>query len=209
MGGAPPYGYDLRYESQTGHALFTLRYLNDGSKQMLDDAGTLVRELGRDETVAVSRRDRCKLVPGDPRRVQTVEAIFRMYVEERKGFKAVTDHLNASEAPTARGPGWSDRCSGRWAMGTVRAILMNPAYKGDMVWNRRTDGRFFRIADGVAVERKGVQGRRLEPNAESDWIVTENAHAALVPRRVWERARKRREAIGASAPGAPGGARGE
>ena len=89
-------------------------------------------------------------------------------------------------------------------MGTVRAILMNPAYKGDMVWNRRTDGRFFRIADGVAVERKGVQGRRLEPNAEADWIITEDAHPALVPRRIWERAKKRREAMGAfGARGAP------
>ena len=39
MGGAPPFGYDLGYESQAGGFLFVLRYLSDGTKRMLDRRG--------------------------------------------------------------------------------------------------------------------------------------------------------------------------
>jgi len=92
--------------------------------------------------------------------------------------------------PTARGPAWADHYSGVWAMTTVRAILVNPAYAGDMVWNRRTDARFHKIVRGLAVERHGVLGRRLEPNAESEWIVIKDAHEALVSRRLWELAQQ-------------------
>lgn len=190
MGGAPPFGYDLRYESAVGEALFRLRYIADGTKEVLDEAGKRVRTLGRDDTMGVSKMDRCKLVPGDPDRVKVVRSIFRMHVEDRLGYKAIADRLNRTKTPTARGPAWSERYSGQWAMTTIRAILLNPSYCGDLVWNRRTDGRFHKIQGGIAVERKGVVGRRLEPNDEADWLIVRDAHPALVSRRVFEQARQ-------------------
>lgn len=191
MGGAPPYGYDLRYQSQGGQFLFTLRYLPDGSKSMLDERGALTRTLARGETVAVSRRDHCGLIPGDPQRVKIVRSIFRGYVEDGRGFKAIADRLNATNVPPARGPAWAAHYSGLWAMTTVRAILVNPAYCGDMVWNRRTDARFHRIEDGRAIERREVVGRRLEPNDPTDWLVVKDAHPAIVPRALWDAAQER------------------
>ena len=190
MGGAPPFGFDLRYESQTGEFLFVLRYLRDGRKQMLDRDGAPTRTLDRGETVAISRRDRAKLVLGEPERVEAVRRVFRHYVEDRRGLKAVADAMNRSGIPTARNAEWAGHYSGRWAIGTIRAILCNPAYAGDLVWNRRTDARFYRIIEGRAVERRGVVGRRLETNEESDWIVVKDAHEAIVPRRTWELARQ-------------------
>jgi DNA invertase Pin-like site-specific DNA recombinase len=191
MGGAPPYGYDLRYESHTGQFMLRVRYLADGSKAILDDAGNAQRTLERGETVAVSRRDRCRLVPGDPARVAVVRRIFRMYVGERRGYKAIADALNRERIPPARGPAWAAHYSGQWAMTTVRAVIVNPAYGGDMVWNRRTDARFHRIEQGRAVTREETLGRRLEPNARRDWIVVKDAHPAIVSRRLWEQAQKR------------------
>ncbi|MCH7545490.1 MAG: recombinase family protein [Planctomycetes bacterium] len=190
MGGAPPYGYDLRYESRSGEFLLVLRYMRDGSKQVLDANWKPVRVLERGESLAVSRRDRCKLEPGEQRRIETVKLIFQMYVKERMGFKAIADALNRQDIPSPRGPEWASHYSGKWSLTTVRAILVNPAYSGDMVWNRRTDARFHRIIKGQAVERRGVVGRRLEPNDESDWIVVRNAHKAIVQRRTWERAQQ-------------------
>lgn len=190
MGGAPPFGYDLAYESQSGEFLFYLRYLADGSKQMFNDRWKLVRTLERGESVAVSRRDRCKLARSDAQRVKTVERIFEMYVNQQRGFKAIADALNRAGTPTARGPSWTSGYSGQWATTTVRAILCNPAYVGDLVWNRRTDGRFHRIVGGRAVERKGAVGRRLEANAASDWIVITDAHPLIVSRRVWTAAKQ-------------------
>jgi DNA invertase Pin-like site-specific DNA recombinase len=69
MGGAPPYGYDLRYVNDrgtTGEFLFVLRFMPDGTKQMLDEDGGLVRTLDRRASINVSKRDRARLVPSSP-----------------------------------------------------------------------------------------------------------------------------------------------
>jgi hypothetical protein len=197
MGGAPPLGYDLRYESMAGRFIFTVRYQRDGTKLLLDEEGETLRELAKGESVAVSKRDRCKLALGEPARVQAVKDVFRMYAEERKGFKAVASALNRAGVETARSKAWAAHYSGKWSITTVRAILLNPAYCGDMAWNRRTDARFYRIAGGRAIEREATgshsahsPARRLEDNDEADWIVTRDAHERIVSRRVWERARE-------------------
>ncbi|MFM9994825.1 MAG: recombinase family protein [Phycisphaerales bacterium] len=186
MGGAPPYGYDLRYATQSGEFLFYLRYRADGSKVMYDARWRQVRVLARGETVAVSRKDHCTLMPGDPARVGVVRKIFRWYVERGMGYKAIAERLNRENVPPARGPAWAEHYSGQWAMMTVRAVLVNPAYRGDVVWNRRTDARFHRIQNGVAVERKDAHARRLEPNDPVNWTVVRGAHPPLVSPRTWE-----------------------
>ena len=193
MGGVPPYGYDLCYETYSGGFLMHVRYLPDGSKQLFDETGKPLRTIARGESLAVSRRDRCRLVLGDQSRVSVVREIFRLYVDERRGYRALADTLNRKGIPSPRGPEWSKRHSGRWSVSTCRAILVNPAYAGDLAWNRRTDARFHRINGGHAVERSQADARRLEPNDESDWIVVRDAHPAIVSRRVWEIAHRLRE----------------
>ena len=141
----------------------------------------------------MSKRDRAKLVPSSPERVQVIQGIFRMYTEQGKGFRSVAETLNVEETPTPRGPAWSHIYSGRWTDTTIRAILVNPVYAGDMVWNRRTDGRFYRIHEGRAVERDSTHGARLVPNAESDWMIVRDAHPALISRRIFEQAKQCRE----------------
>lgn len=47
MGGVPPHGYDLRYETAGGAFLFVVRYMPDGSKQVLDESGSVTRTLAR------------------------------------------------------------------------------------------------------------------------------------------------------------------
>lgn len=189
MGGVPPIGYDLRYENDKGEILFVIRFMSDGSKQQLDESGDLMRTLARGESISVSKRDRCRLFPGEATRIATVKAIFRMYASEGKGYKAIAMTLNADGVPTARGPDWSHIYSGKWSDSTIRAILVNPIYAGDMVWNRRTDARFHRISDGRPVERAAIDGHRLVPNDETDWVVVRDAHTGLIDRRLWLQAK--------------------
>jgi len=194
MGGAPPFGYDLQYESSSGQFIFTVRHQPDGSKLLLDKRGKLVRKIPRGETLGISKKDRAHLVPSDPSRVAIIREVFRMYTEEGRGYKAIAEALNRAGTPTARGKAWSERHAGLWSVGSVRAILMNPAYAGDLVWNRRTDARFFRITgEGHAVARSDTPGiaRRLEHNDERDWMVTKDAHEPIVNRRIFELARQR------------------
>ena len=193
MGGVPPYGFDLRYENERGEFLFVVRFMPDGTKQVLDEEGKLDRTLARGERVAISKRDRARLTPSEAGRVSVVERIFKMAAEEQRGFAAIASALNDDGIPPPRGPAWSRIHSGKWVSSTIREILSNPLYTGDMVWNRRTDGRFHKIKGGRAVERSDAYGARLVPNPKEDWIVIRGTHSSLVSRRLAEQARRVRE----------------
>ncbi len=193
MGGTPPYGYDLRYEDADGKFLFVLRFMPDGSKQIVDENRNLIRTLVRGESLNISKRDQAKLTPSSPERVEVIKRLFKMYVEQGKGYKSLADTLNREGVPAPRGPEWSHIYSGFWTDSTIRSILVNPIYAGDMVWNRRQDGRFHRISKGRAVDRENVHGARLVPNSKSDWIVVREAHPALISRRLFEQVKQRHE----------------
>ena len=193
VGGVPPYGYDLRYESYQGKFLLILRYMQDGSKEILDEAGKVIRTLLRGESLCISKRDYAKLTLSEPSRVKVIECIFRMYAEVGKGYRSIADTLNQQSIPTPRGPEWSRICSGKWTDGTIKSILVNPIYAGDMVWNRRADGRFHRISNGKAVDRDILHGTRLMPNKKEDWIIVRDAHPALVSRRLLIQTKQRLE----------------
>jgi len=193
MGGTPPYGYDLRYENADGKFLFILRHMPDGSKQLLDEKRILVRTLARRESLSISKRDHARLVPSDPERVKVIERLFQMYAEQGKGYKSIAGTFNQEGIPTPRGPKWSHIYSGFWTDSTIRSILVNPIYAGDMVWNRRTDARFHRISKGRAVDRQSIHAARLVPNSKEDWIVVRDAHPPLIGRRLFEQVRKRLE----------------
>jgi len=193
MGGTPPYGYDLRYENADGKFLLILRYMPNGSKKVLNKQGKVIRTLARGESLNISTRDHAKLTPSEPERVKVIERIFKMYTEEGKGYRSLADTLNQEGIATPRGPEWSYIYYGKWADSTIRTILVNPLYTGDMVWNRRTDSQFHRIIEGQAVDRENIHGARLVPNQKQDWIVVRDAHPALISRRLFEHARQQRE----------------
>jgi len=193
MGGTPPYGYDLRYEDADGKFLFVLRFMPDGSKQIVNENRNLIRTLVRGESLNISKRDQAKLTPSSSERVNVIKRIFRMYAEQGKGYRSLAYTLNNEGIPTPRGPEWSHIYSGFWTDSTIRSILVNPIYAGDMVWNHRQDGRFHRISKGRAVDRENVHGARLVPNSKEDWIVIRDAHPSLIGRRLFEQVRQRLE----------------
>lgn len=150
-GGSPPFGYDLRYESPRedgGAFLLVLRFQPDGSKLVLDESGKVVRTLARGERLQVSKRDRSRLVLSSPERVELVRRIFTMSAIDRMGYRAISNVLNEEGVPSPRNAEWSHIYSGAWTASTIRSILTNPMYVGDLVWNRRTDARFFKVSNG-------------------------------------------------------------
>ena len=175
-GGLPPYGYDRAYYAPDGRFLLTVRHMPDGSKDLLDAERRVMRTLAKGETLEMGSADRSKLIPSDPARIHTIQDIFRWYVEEGMGFISIANRLNLDGAATARGGSWSRYHGNGWGRASVRDILLNPVYTGDMVWNRLTFAKFFRIQEGEATARDYVPGRGPEQNAESDWLVIPNTH---------------------------------
>ena len=186
MGGVPPYGYDLAYYDSSGRFLMTVRYMPRGAKEIIDEQGEVERTLARGDRPMISKEDRARLVLSAPERVEVVQLIFSWYVDEGTGFKGIAARLNEEGVP---GPG---KRSDTWSMSTVREMLINPAYAGDMVWNRRTMAKFHSIAGERAVVRPKVGRLSVEDNDEADWIVTRDNHPAIISRRVFERAKTAR-----------------
>jgi DNA invertase Pin-like site-specific DNA recombinase len=189
LGGFPPYGYDLRYETSNGNFRFIIRYMRDGSKQMLSSAGQLVGILKRRESAITMKSDRCRLVFSAPERVEIVREIYDLFLGRNMKPSAITQSFNERGIPTARSPDWSRVCSGIWRTITIQNILQNPAYAGDLVWNRRTLAKFFRIGrDGILEERLDAHTRRTAANGIDVWIRSADAHPAIIERTMWNMA---------------------
>jgi DNA invertase Pin-like site-specific DNA recombinase len=182
-GGMAPYGYDLAYFDQAGRLFQTVRSTGARDKVILDPDGREIRTVRRGQKVKGSHAEHVRLLPGLDERVGVVRRIFDWYAGSSSlGFRAIADRLNRQGVVSPRGRGW--------ALSSIRVILMNPVYVGRVVWNRRSMGKFHRIADRREVERDGCGKRRVEWNAPEDWLVFENAHEPLVERDVFERAQR-------------------
>ena len=188
-GGTPPYGYDLLYHDSNGRPYQRVRWLESGDKEIYDPAGKLTRVLPRGERLNTSKRDVARLVPSTPERVRVIRRIFREYVEGR-GCKTIAGGLNRDGIPSPRNGKWSSNAKAKWSMSTIRAIVRNPAYRGDTVWNRRTFAKFNRVKSGVAAARARTEASKPRENPESDWIVASGTHDPLVPPTVFDRAQQ-------------------
>ena len=63
----------------------------------------------------------------DPAQADTVKAIFKIKRHKRMGLRQIARELNTQGIPTARG--------GKWHASTVRYVLDNPLYKGNLTYN--------------------------------------------------------------------------
>ena len=106
-----------------------------------------------------------RLVPGPEHEVAVIREIFDLGANHGMGGKRIANTLNSKgyTAPRAR----------HWNSSTVDAILNNRAYVGDQVWFKS--------------RKVGRDGR--ERTAKDDWIVSEDAHEALVDRDLFDRRR--------------------
>ena len=96
-------------------------------RMLVDQNGTHKGELSRGEHKSI-QTDRVILVPGAPVEIETVQWMYRAFVEEGKLEQEIADLLNSRDVQTD--DGWS------WTRGRVHQVLTNPKYVGDNVWNR-------------------------------------------------------------------------
>jgi len=142
---------------QGGPAGFGLR------RMLVDQNGLRKGELFRGEHKSI-QTDRVILIPGAPVEIETVQWMYRAFVEEGKLEQEIADLLNSREVLTDDGRNWT--------RGRVHQVLTNPKYVGDNVWNRTS----FKL--------KKVRVRN-EPDA---WVRANGAFEPIVERHLFDAA---------------------
>lgn len=146
-----------------------------------------------------------------PAEAQTVQRMFRLYLDDNFGIRRIAQRLNEDGARTRRG--------GAWSMISIRDILRNPVYTGEY---RRFD---HTVADNheaiidpndFATVQQRMQQRRTAPDYEiaaqpepSDFLLSALVWCGESGTRmigVTRRQRLRKAAGGAIASGLPNGA---
>ncbi|WP_122433262.1 recombinase family protein [Pseudomonas viridiflava] len=95
-------------------------------RSLIDSAGLTKGELARGEQKSI-QTDRVILIPGPSEEIQTVQWVYRAFVDYRKTEREIADELNArGEVTDLARP---------WTKGTVHQLLINEKYVGNNVWN--------------------------------------------------------------------------
>lgn len=156
-GRAAPFGYD---------------------RMLVDTMGVHQKRLKRGEKFAKDRSWRVALVPSNtPGEVQHVQWIFNTYLELEVGIREIARQLNEKGVKSPRG--------GDWCIGTVRDILRNPVYKGELCFGRRAMGEFHRHEQGHA-QAVGMNSRSVTRRPRDKWIVNKKPELALVSAETWD-----------------------
>jgi site-specific DNA recombinase len=149
LGGRPPYGYQLGDAGPHPNP----------SKASL---GQQLHRLERDESAA-----------------PIVTRIFAEYLAGA-GIYAIAEGLTRDgvPSPSAHDPARNRHREGKaWSKSAVRAILKNPRYTGQQVWNRQRRDEVLVDVDDVALGHE----TKLRWNDQADWIwSTEETHEAIV-----------------------------
>lgn len=188
-----PFGYDREIVGPDGSLLHRIRFMPGGDRQTFDREGRLLANYVKGQSLKKPGKEcRARLVLSEPARVAVVRDIFRACVDGR-GFKGIADDLNRSGVMSPRG--------NLWNFTSIKSLLQNPVYRGDIVWNRRTESKFYAVRARRADRMKPTQSSgRVESMPQDDWIVIEGAVPAIVDRETWDRAqvmvKRRAEAKG-------------
>ena len=121
-------------------------------------------------------KDKNHLVP-DPKEAPIVKKIFRM-ASNGMTYYQIKDKLTNDNVPTMCLLRDNNRVGemsrkGIWSSKTVKGILTNELYLGDMVQNRRS--------------RISYKIRKVVPNDKDNWIVVKDTHEALVDRNTFDK----------------------
>jgi len=188
-----PYGYDREIAGPDGKVIYRVRFCQGRVREVLDVNGNVTAVYHKGQSLRKPGKE-CKgrMVLSTQDRVQVVKDIFAWCLDG-VGFKGIADKLNAKGIPSPRG--------NLWNFTTIKSLLMNPIYRGDLVWNRRTESKFYSVKKGRADKMKSrEQSAKPVLMPEDEWIVVQDAVPAIVSREDWDRAQvmviKRRKAKG-------------
>jgi len=115
------------------------------------------------------------------RQINAAQAAVLVLISElyasRHGYTRIATHLTRERVTSPRGRGW--------APSTIREMLHNPLYRGEIVWNRTQKRDSWGIKD-------------QKPRSASQWVRKSAPELCIIPPELWERVRQRLEHNAAS-----------
>lgn len=105
----------------------------------------------------------------------TVQEIFKLYLHDGWGVQKIANYLTFHNVPTPRTVLGAKNAGKKWHDSTIRLILTNPHYTGDLVQGRETT-----TDDKIFLQERGYKNR-VKVSKEHQ-IVVQNAHDALISR---------------------------
>lgn len=141
------------------------------------------RDLG-DGQWCIKKQEKVRWELGDPKEIETVKMMF----EERSSgssYSLIVRHLNQEAIPCPKRGRWRNRDE-KWSVVTVKCIIENPAYWGVRVYNRFSSSKLR--AHLLGRDKKIDANCPVWNNDKRDWVITENAHPAIVTKEAWQKA---------------------
>jgi len=121
-----------------------------GYAKELTSPGGAVRVVPRGQPHQKLKAEASRLVPGDPEEIEIVGWLFEQMAGGESSLLGLAKALNAKGAPAPSG--------GKWSFRSVKKILDNQVYLGDLVWNMRSKGKFFQIKGGRSSPQRRLAG---------------------------------------------------
>jgi DNA invertase Pin-like site-specific DNA recombinase len=137
------------------------------------------------------------LALGDPAMVETVRWVFRQFATTADSCGDICRKLIERGAPPPPPRRRKDGTffGGHWQRGIINDLLACREYLGEICWNASTRGKYSRVVSGEVKPVKGRKdrkgGRPFNRNAPEDYIVTPNAHPAIIDRETFDACQKK------------------
>jgi DNA invertase Pin-like site-specific DNA recombinase len=144
----------------------------------------IIRTLDPDTGKVTARQ--CVLGPEEE--VRAVRFIFDCMANRGWSLRHICRELEARGVRPPKGNGrGANKATGHWNSGTVRKMLLNRKYVGDLSWNETHVGKYS-LWKGGKVEQPAGVNRRVTRNDPADLIIVPDVIPPLIDRDTFARA---------------------
>jgi hypothetical protein len=179
----PIYGVDKLYSGMDGTPRHIIRYMFDGSQQMLDPVTKAVKTTfaGHKHNASYCKQkdEVVTYVPGDPERVEVVRRLFTMKLMEGLTTYAIAKRFNSEKIPP---PNWFAKM---WLPTTLDQLLDNTVFVGYGIANRTSRAIYHMRGENTPIalnrERSAMYNMKRatdEWRDKSQWVYQNHPHMA-------------------------------
>lgn len=114
---------------------------------------------------------------------ETIKMIFNLYLSGM-GMKSIAQYLNGDNEENVTYPSPKGK---RWSQYTIGFMLKNRVYAGCVIYNKRSkNSRPYKNPESLGKTDEDVYIGN-DYNDEAEWIITENAHEAIIDIELFEK----------------------